>query len=127
MSLLANQKVSAFLNLVGTMDIDAHLEKVDHLIKMKMVKLFNEHHFVYDEDSEKVWLPPKCKFEKLFGFNNLEVSVLDPESALVSKAIKAREKNRLLIQIAIASGRFPNLIRRIESHGGDLNFFLEEN
>lgn len=46
------------------------------------------------------------------------------ESALVSKAVKAKEKNKVLIIDAIASGEFPNLVERIEANDGDLEYFV---
>jgi hypothetical protein len=56
----------------------------------------------------------------------VRVKLLDSESALVSKAVKAPEKNKLLIVDAIASEQFPNLLKRIEEHGGNLKYFLED-
>ena len=125
MSLLANTKVVATLSLVGTVDMDAKLEKMDHAIKRKMIELLKANNLVYDEDSEKIWLPTGSRFETLFKLKTLKVSIVDPESALVSKAVKAKEKNKLLIQEAIASDSFPNLVDRIQANGGDLNFFVE--
>ncbi len=125
MSLLANEEVSAVLTLVGTVDIDALLKKVDHPIKLKFLELIKSQGLVYDEDSEKVWLPPESKFSPLFELHNFSVSILDPESALVSKAIKAKEKNRILIQEAIAAGMFPSIVDRITACGGDLKYFSD--
>jgi len=51
--------------------------------------------------------------------------LLDAESALVSKAVKAPRKNRMLIADAIANGLFPGLAERIEKAGGDLRNFTE--
>jgi hypothetical protein len=61
----------------------------------------------------------------LFKFKNIEVKLIDAESALVSKAIYAPQKNKQLIRQAIASGKFPGLIDRIIGSDGDLNFFIE--
>jgi hypothetical protein len=124
-SLLANEKVSAVLNLVGTVDLDAHLEKMEFPVKRKMLELLKDRNLVYDEDSEKIWIPPGSKFENFLKFDNLSVFRLDPESVLVSKAIKAKQKNKQLIQDAIASEKFSNLIERIGKNGGKLSFFLE--
>ncbi len=59
----------------------------------------------------------------LFSFANVTVDTIDPESALVSKAVKAPVKNRQLIRQAIASGAFPNLVERLLKHGGKLEDF----
>ncbi|MCB9026436.1 MAG: hypothetical protein H6625_08985 [Bdellovibrionaceae bacterium] len=56
----------------------------------------------------------------------MKIKLLDPESALVSKAVKAKDKNKVLILDAIASECFPNLARRIQDNGGDLKYFIGE-
>lgn len=55
---------------------------------------------------------------------DLTVLKLDPESALVSKAVKAPEKNKVLIREALASGEFAGLADRILKAGGKLEKFL---
>ncbi len=70
-----------------------------------------------------IWLPTDAQFQPLFDYENIEVRVLDPESALVSKAVKAPTKNKQLIREAIASEKFPTLVDRILKHGGKLEDF----
>jgi hypothetical protein len=124
MSLLANDKISSVLHLAQTADMDALVTV--HFVKTELKKILIKNGLIYDEDSEKVWLPPEVKFEELFEFSNILVSVIDPESALVSKAIKAAEKNKQLIREALASGKFKNLADRIEKYGGRLETFIGE-
>jgi hypothetical protein len=125
MSLMAQEKVAAVLHLFQTRDVDAKLEKMDHAVKQKLVSLLAAKRLVYDEDSHLVWIPKGSKFETLFDYKNFSVTVIDPESALVSKAVKAKEKNKQLIQDAIESDLFPGLVDRIIEHGGDLKYFME--
>lgn len=122
MSLLANEKISIFLSLAQTADLDALL-KMDSVIKKELVKILKAYGLIYDEDSPLVWKPKGTKFELLFDFKNVVVTNIDAESALVSKAVKAPEKNKQLIREAIVSGKFPNLISRIEANGGKLESF----
>ena len=56
----------------------------------------------------------------------VRVKLIDPESALVSKAVKAPEKNKLLIVDATASEVFPNLVQRIVDNDGNIEFFLKD-
>jgi len=63
-------------------------------------------------------------YEPLFSLMNLTVLALDPESALVSKAVKAPEKNKVLIREALASGKFSGLVERVLKAGGKLEKFL---
>jgi hypothetical protein len=125
MSLIANEKISAVLSLAQTADVDALL-KMDQIVKKQFEAVLKEHGLLYDEDSYLIWIPKGAKFEDVFNLKNVIVKAIDPESALVSKAVKAPEKNKQIIREAIASGKFPDLLDKIEKNGGDLNFFSED-
>jgi hypothetical protein len=125
MSLLANEKVSMLLTLAQTADMDALLI-MDSVLKEELKQLLKKYGLVYDEDSYLIWIPNGAAFEALFDFKNVTVKVIDPESAVVSKAVKAPEKNKQLIREAIASGKFKGLVDRIEKNGGNLEFFAED-
>ncbi|NBW99593.1 hypothetical protein EBR03_08485 [bacterium] len=122
MSLLVNKKVSTILSLAQTADRDAQLD-MDSVVKKELTSILKKYGLIYDEDSKLIWIPPGAKFEILFDLKNVVVKSIDPESALVSKAVKAPEKNKQLIREAIASGKFKTLIARIEKNGGKLEFF----
>ena len=123
MSLMSQKEVSATLSLTQTGAVDALLT-MDHLIQKEFKNLLLEHGLVYDEDSYLIWIPPGANFRGLFRFENIEVDVIDPESALVSKAVKAPQKNKQLIREAIASGQFATLVDRILKNGGRIESFL---
>ena len=125
MSLMLNESVTGFLNLIQTADMDAKLQ-MDYFTKNKLLELLKANGLVYDEDSHLVWLPKDAAKIELFNFNNIEVKLIDAESALVSKAIHAPVKNKQLIRQAIASGKFPTLVDRIFQNNGKLDFFLED-
>ncbi len=122
-SLLANEKISAVLTLATTGDLDAFL-RMDESVKAEFKMELNKMGWIYDEDSYLIWVPPGAFFTKIFDLTHILVESIDPESALVSKAVKAPEKNKLLIRESIASGKFPNLIKRILANGGQLENFL---
>lgn len=63
MSLLVDQTISAILNLAHTGDLDAKL-KMDFPVKKKLKELLAEQGLIYDEDSEKIFIP---KGSKEFG------------------------------------------------------------
>jgi hypothetical protein len=122
MSLLANEKVSLLLSLAQTGDFDAFL-RMDHVVKNELQELLKRQNLIYDEDSSLVWIPPKARFEPMFDLNHVVVELIDPESALVSKAVKAPAKNKQLIREAITSGAFPTLVDRILENNGKLEYF----
>lgn len=124
MSLLSNEKVSMLLSLTQTADMDALLA-MDQAVKEELKRLLKKQGLLYDEDSYLIWIPKSATFEERFNFKNVIVKAIDPESALISKAVKAPEKNKQLIREAIASGEFPGLVARIEKSGGNLEFFAK--
>jgi len=126
MSLMLNDSVASFLNLIQTGDMDAKL-RMDSFTKTKLMDLLEANGLVYDDDSHLIWIPEKAKEIEVFKFKYIVVKLIDAESALVSKAVHAPEKNKHLIRQAIASGKFPDLVNRIIENNGKLNYFLEDN
>ena len=126
MSLMLNESVATILNLIQTGDMDAELQ-MDYFTKNKLMELLEANGLVYDEESHLIWIPENAKAIDLFKFKNIEVKLIDAESILVSKAVRAPQKNRQLIRQAIASGKFPDLVDRIIENKGNLDFFLEDN
>ena len=126
MSLMLNESVATILNLIQTGDMDAELQ-MDYFTKNKLMELLEANGLVYDEDSHLIWIPENAKAIDLFKFKNIEVKLIDAESILVRKAVRAPQKNRQLIRQAIASGKFPDLVDRIIENKGNLDFFLEDN
>jgi hypothetical protein len=122
-SLLVHEGASAILNLTQTADLAAALT-MDYTIKEELKSLLRNNGFVYDDDSNFIWIPEDAEFLPFLELNNIVVESIDPESALVGKAIKAPDKNRQLIRQAIASNQFPTLVDRILKNGGKLETFL---
>ena len=112
------------LTLQRTNDIDAILRENDWNIKRILNReILPKHGLHLDSQSEDIWIPPGAKFEMFHDFRFVRVKLLDAESALVSKEVKAKEKNKVLIIDAIASAEFPTLVERFETNGGDLKYF----
>jgi hypothetical protein len=126
MSLMLNESAATILTLIQTGDMDAKL-RMDYFTKNKLLELLKANGLVYDEDSHLIWIPKNAKVIELFKFKNVEVKLIDAESALVSKAIHAPRKNKQLIRQAIASGKFPALVDRIIENNGKIDLFLEDN
>ena len=122
-SLFCRESVSAILTLAQTGDLDAHLV-MENVVKEMLKRELATIGMIYDEDSSLIWIAPGSQFDVLFEFKNVVVQAIDAESALVSKAVKAPEKNRILIREAIACGRFINLAERIVENGGRMENFI---
>jgi hypothetical protein len=127
MTLLLNEAIVKVLPLQRTGDLDAVILGTNHFVQQVLQKeILPKYNLILDSDSELVWIPPGSTFKIFCDLRYVRVNLLDAESALVSKAVKAPKKNKLLIIDAIASEKFPGLIERIEKYGGDLKYFLED-
>jgi hypothetical protein len=126
-TLLANDVAARVLTLQRTNDLDAVIKENDWNIRRILDKeILRKHGLELEPQSDDIWIPPGAKYDLLQDFKNVRVKLLDPESALVSKAVKAKKKNKILIIDAVASGEFPTLVERIEKNGGDLEYFIGE-
>ncbi len=121
-SLLIQPELTYRLSLAQTGDLDAIL-RADHFVKQSLKEILPAYGFIYDEDSPLIFIPDGSQFLPFLNLKMIEVVVIDPESALVSKATKAPEKNIQLIRQAISSDEYPNLVERIIKAGGDLKKF----
>ncbi len=122
-SLLSQPALTAFLSLAQTGDLDALL-RADSFVKKQLELLLSKHGLIYDEDSPLIFVPKNSRFTLFLDLPLLEVKIIDPESALVSKAVKAPEKNKQLIRQAIASEEYSALVDRIIENGGKLKNFV---
>ena len=122
-SLLIQPELTINLTLAQTGDLDAKLT-ADHFVKKNLKEILPKYGFIYDEDSYLIFIPENSYFSNFLNLTMIEIVVIDPESALVSKALKAPEKNIQLIRQAIASGEYPNLVSRLLAAGGDLKRFI---
>lgn len=122
-SLLMNKEISSKISLTRTNDLDA-LVKSRSLELVIFRKVLKGNGLVLDELSSDIWIPKDASFEPYYESSSIKVSYLDPLSALVSKAVKAKEKNRILIAEALeVLGE--SLASKIRSHGGDVGYFTE--
>jgi len=121
MSLISNPEVQAKITLFATFDVDAII-KAPHWIETAFKNLLEKERFELDPLSHEIWIPKESTFTTIFSSSRLTCSRLDPLFTLLSKAIKAKEKNKVLIAQALAvyGDDLKNLIIKYE---GDLNYF----
>ncbi len=121
MSLLENPEVKAHITLFATYDVDA-IVKGSHWIQRKFNELLKKEGLELDSLSHEIWIPPESTFTDIFSSNYLHCLRLDPLYALLSKAIKAKEKNKILIAQAldIYGDKLRSLIKK---YHGNLDYF----
>jgi hypothetical protein len=123
-SLIVNPKISAQLNIPATMDVDAKIE-ADHTIKKAFIEILKAEGLEYDEDSGLIWIPKGSTFETLHESPHLTIAAITPIYGILSKAIKAKEKNRILVRDAMTIFG-EKLVKLIVQNGGDPEYFLKD-
>jgi hypothetical protein len=121
MSLLMNEEVSSKIRLAYTKDVDALLKG-----KWGETQVFRDvlksNGLAFDELSTEIWIPKDSNFIQYYDSTWVKVSHLDPISAITSKAIKAKEKNKHLVSDALKL--FGDVLAsKIISNGGDITYF----
>ena len=102
MSLLTNRTISAQIKLIGTVDVDASIDGGPYSwVGKKFAQILAAKGLELDKYADEIWLPKNATFQKVFSGKILTCLRLDPLDALVSKAVKAPEKNRILIRQAL--------------------------
>ncbi len=123
LSLFFDAAAKENLQLWATQDLDAHI-KGDWLACRVFKKACEEIGFKYDELSSEIWIPPEAKYRTLHQSPLLNVTSPEAIYILLSKAVKAREKNRDLVFSGLIyyGDPFAKLLRKYKV---DLDYFLE--
>ena len=104
----------ADLALTVTQDLDAYGD-YEWPVQQELERLLAENGKVLDPHGNEVWMPRETRYEPLYQGTFVEAFVADPDAVLVSKALKAAEKNRALVTEYLAKGaseRFFDLARK---------------
>ena len=120
--LLVHPKASSELQPAATRDIDATL-RGEWSARWIVRSVINQSGYTYDDLSNEIWLPPEAQFELLHDSQCLKVEVIAPLFNLLSKAVKAPERNRNLIVEGIAVYG-DELIALLTAHGVNIDYFF---
>lgn len=121
MSLVLNPEVAKRVELFATQDVDAVI-RGEWIVTKLFKNALEANNLQFDFHSTDIWLPPDAKYIPIFSGQMIDCEIVDPISALTSKAIKAPEKNHLLIAQALKVYG-DELADKIRFHGGDLKRF----
>lgn len=124
MSLMLDKTAAISLALIATADIDAIIQG-DSVLRNYFLKIIKQKGLKLDDLSSEIWIPEEATLLKYYQSPLLTIQYLDPVSALTSKAIKAKEKNRYLIKQALEHYG-EELKSKILLYGGDIDYFLND-
>jgi hypothetical protein len=121
-ALLLNKEILDKWIITQTRDFDAIIEG-DWTNRSLIKRALNKVGLVYDDLSKEVWIPPNSTFVSLYESNQIKLEALDPFFVLLSKAVKAPDKNQELISQALVfyGSRLANAITLA---GGKIENFL---
>ena len=102
------------LTLTATQDLDAY-GNYEWAVQQELERLLKENGKVLDPHGREVWMPRETRYNPLYQGTFVEALVADADAVLISKALKATEKNRALVTEYLAKGaseRFFDLARK---------------
>jgi len=122
-ALLIRRASLSGLRLLATTDFDAVLNGEPPLEDI-FKRFLREEGLTYDEQSPLIWLPEETKCETIYKSEIIEVEGPLPIYLIVSKAVKAPEKNKLLVTQAIEVFG-DEFLGMLEKYGADINYFID--
>ena len=91
------------LTLFATLYIDAYAN-FNSYAKTLFSKLLEKHGLFYDELSNEIWMPVETEYKLIFKGETFDGFLAKPEFVLLSKLLKAPDKNRNIIIEYLSKG-----------------------
>ena len=111
------------LHLVATNDVDVYGD-YEPVVERELARLLQQAGKQLDPLGQEVWMPKDTRYERLFAGAYVTLDVAEPEAVLVSKGLKALDKNRALITEYLAGGPSPRFMELAARYKLDLEAFL---
>ncbi len=112
------------LNLFATIDVDAYAN-FNWLAKTLFADLLLQHHLVFDELSSEIWMPEETEYVHIFRGDNFDGYIAQHEYVLISKLLKAPEKNLNIIIEYIAKKPSDLFFKMCQKYKIDLKELLK--
>jgi hypothetical protein len=112
------------IHLAATMDVD-FLNQLHGKMREKLDTLLAKHGKKIDPMGHEAWMPQETQYNLLFDGKFAKCFVAQPEYVLVSKAIKAPEKNMHLIIEYLGGNPTELFFELVKKYGVDLEGFLK--
>lgn len=102
------------VELAATKDVDVYAD-YDDAIRRRFAELLAGRGLELDLLAHEIWMPRETRYTPAFSGKLVQLMLAEPEAILVSKALKAPAKNRVLITEYLSVGateRFWELARK---------------
>lgn len=107
-----------------TIDLDAY-SNMKYSAKRIFIGILAEYGLVYDDLSDEIWMPKETVYNTIFEGQIVTGMVAQPEYILLSKAIKAPDKNRTLLARYLGHKPSKLFISLCDKYGVDLKELLD--
>lgn len=116
-------EMKSSLHLAATKDVDVYADYA-YSVKMEFVRLLAIHGMELDPVGHEIWMPQETVYKTLFAGEYVTMQVADIDAILLSKALKAPAKNKVLIVEYLASGASERFFELATRYGLDLERFV---
>jgi hypothetical protein len=103
------------------MDVDVYAN-YEYTVKKEFQRLLEKENKFLDEFSDEIWMPEETEYLDFFSGRNFNAYIAKEEYVLISKALKAPDKNKLLVMEYISKGAdklFWELAKKYKLKTGD--------
>jgi hypothetical protein len=111
-------------NVAATVDVDV-LNNAKHEVVAKLSELLMAEGLELDPLSNEIWMPPETQYIEIFKGDYVTAMRAETEFIMVSKALKALAKNRVLLRSYIANRPPLSFFKMCEKYKVDLNAVIE--
>ncbi len=111
------------LALAATRDVDV-VANYEHSVELEFRRLLAARGKDLDALAHEAWMPRETKYCPIFEGEFVTLLCADAEAVLVSKALKAPEKNRVLLLEYLAQGATERFNQLAEKYSLDVEQFL---
>ncbi|HEY6561161.1 MAG TPA: hypothetical protein VI072_28005 [Polyangiaceae bacterium] len=111
------------LALVATRDVDVKAD-YEFAVESEFKRLLSLKGRALDPLGHEVWMPRETRYTALYAGRSVDLSIADAECVLLSKALKAPAKNRVLILEYLASGPSERFLTLAKKYRVNLEQFL---
>ena len=112
------------LTLFATLDVDAYANFSSYA-KALFSKVLQKHGLFYDELSNEIWMPQETEYLLMFKGQSFDGYIAKPEFVLVSKLLKARDRNRNIIIEYLAKGPSALFLKLCKAYKVNLEEFVK--
>ena len=111
------------LALTATQDLDAYAD-YEWAVQREFERLLAANGQVLDPHGREVWMPRETRYDPLYLGTSVEAFVADVDAVLISKALKAAEKNMALVTEYLAKGASERFFELARKYRIDLEQFV---